>query len=97
MARRRPGCHAWLGWMRPPRTKQYEGVRFLLHHLVGGILGAVVFMGLIIAFDLAGLRGLFLESEYGLLAALLLLFGFVVTFGSAAMGVAVMLQGEDRG
>ncbi len=53
-------------------------------------------MGLILASNLAGLRALFLESEQGLAAALLLLFGLIVTFGSVAMAVAVMLQGEDR-
>jgi hypothetical protein len=95
MTRRRPWQSA-LARLLPPRTKQYEGVRFLLHHLVGGVLGAVVFMGLILAFDLAGLRGLILESEHGVLAGLLLLFGLVITFGSVAMAAAIMLQGEDK-
>jgi multisubunit Na+/H+ antiporter MnhB subunit len=81
---------------RLPRTKQYEGVRFLLHHVVGGVIGAVAFMALILATNMAGLRELFLETEHGLVAALLLLFGLMVTFGSVAMGIAVMLQGEDR-
>jgi hypothetical protein len=95
MTRRRPRLSA-LSRLLPPRTKQYEGVRFLLHHLVGGVVGAVVFMGLIMAFDLAGLRALILGSEHGLLAGLLLLFGLVITFGSVAMAAAIMLQGEDK-
>lgn len=85
-----------LARLRLPRTRQYQGVRFLLHHVVGGIIGAVVFMGLILATNLAGLRRLFLETEHGLVGAGLLLLGLIVTFGSVAMGIAVMLQGEDR-
>lgn len=92
---RRPVRDRLARW-RLPRTKQYEGVRFLLHHVVGGVIGAVTFMALILATDLAGLRRLFLETENGLVAALLLLFGLMITFGSVAMGIAVMLQGEDR-
>ncbi len=96
MTRRRRPMRERLARLKLPRTKQYEGVRFLLHHVVGGIIGAFAFMGLILATNLAGLRVLFLETEHGLTAALLLLFGLIVTFGSVAMAIAVMLEGEDR-
>lgn len=81
---------------RRSRDPAWQGVRFLLHHLFGGVIGAVAFMGLIMAFDLAGLRGLILGSPHGWVAGGLLLFGLVVTFGSVAMGAAVMLLGRER-
>lgn len=95
MTRRRPG-RGFLERLGLRRTKQYEGVRFLLHHVVGGVIGAVAFMALILIFDLAGLRGLIWGSPHGWVAAALLLFGLIITFGSVAMAIAVMLEGEDR-
>ncbi|RDD61177.1 hypothetical protein [Ferruginivarius sediminum] len=95
MTRRLPG-QRWLARLLPKDAPQYEGVRFLLHHVVGGIVGAVAFLALILAFDLGGLRQLILESRHGWLAGALLLFGLIVTFGSVAMAAAVMLLGRDR-
>lgn len=95
MSRRRPGARL-LARLLPPRTPEYEGVRFLLHHVVGGFVGAVAFLALILVFDLAGLRALIFESPHGWVAGALLLFGLIVTFGSVAMGAAVMLLGRDR-
>jgi hypothetical protein len=86
----------WFARLVPKDRPEYEGVRFLLHHVVAGIVGAVVFFALIIAYDLASLRELILNTRGGWLAGALLLFGLIVTFGSAAMGVAVMLLGRDR-
>ncbi|MBK1696305.1 hypothetical protein [Rhodovibrio salinarum] len=80
----------------PKDRPEYEGVRFLAHHMVGGVLGAVVFFALIMAYDLANLRALMFNTRDGWVAAALLLFGLVVTFGSVAMGIAVMLLGRDR-
>jgi len=34
--------------------------------------------------------------EHGRVAALLPTFGVVVTFGAVAMGIAIVIQGEDR-
>lgn len=95
MTLRRPGDHL-LRRLLPPDAPEFEGVRFLLHHVMGGVLGALVFFGLILAFDLAGMRQLIFNSPHGWVAGALLLFGLVVTFGSVAMGVAVMLLGRDR-
>lgn len=95
MTRRRPGLSR-LVRLLPPDGQQYEGLRFLLHHVVGGIVGAVVFLALILVFDLAGLRQLIFGSSHGWLAGALLLFGLIVTFGSVAMAAAIMLMGRDR-
>jgi hypothetical protein len=80
----------------PKDAPEYEGVRFLLQHLLGGVVGAVVFFALIVAFDLANLRELMLNTRDGWVAGALLLFGLIVTFGSVAMGAAVMSLGRDR-
>ena len=72
------------------RRSDLAGVRFLLRHLSGGALAAVVFEGLLLGSDAFGLRTLVMASEQGLPAAGLLLFGLTVTFGSAAMGAAIM-------
>lgn len=85
-----------LASLLPPDAPEYEGVRFLLHHVMAGIVGAVVFFALIVAYDLASLRALMLNTRGGWLAGLLLLFGLIVTFGSVAMGWAVMSLGRDR-
>lgn len=71
------------------------GAAFLLRHLAVGALAAAVFESLLLGFDLFGLRGLVLGSSWGWLAAGLLLFGLTVTFGSAAMGAAIMSLGRD--
>jgi hypothetical protein len=69
---------------------------FLLHHLVYGLVGAAVFAGGALATDLGGLRTLVWNAPEGPLAMALLLFGLAVTFGSVAMGVAVMRHGPPR-
>ncbi len=43
------------------------------------------------------LRSLILSDPSGITVAVLLLFGFVVTFGSTAMGTAIMAIGRDSG
>lgn len=77
------------------RRGDLGGVRFLLRHLSGGALAAAVFEGLLLGFDAFGLRALVAGSEHGILAAGLLLFGLTVTFGSAAMGAAIMTIDRD--
>lgn len=72
-------------------------VRFLLAHaLIGGLIGLAVVAGLFWK-DVAGLRGLVvMNAGTGVVAAVLLSVGFVVTFSSLSMGYAVMqLRAED--
>jgi hypothetical protein len=65
-------------------------VRFLLGHAAIGVSIGVLFVAAVLALDVAGLRGLILRGADGWLALALLLFGSAVTFGSAAMGAAIM-------
>ncbi|MCJ8143012.1 hypothetical protein MKI84_08790 [Ancylobacter sp. A5.8] len=70
-------------------------VLFLLRHALIGCALAVLFVGGLIAFDVARLGELVLHSSNGLLAALVLTVALAITFGSVQMGFAVMLLGED--
>lgn len=63
--------------------------------LVGAAVSVVLLAGLILT-DSHGIGRLILGSEGGWLGAALLLFGFLVTFPSVAMGVALMsLKSDD--
>lgn len=65
-------------------------VRFLLGHAGIGIAAGWLFVASIVALDIGGLRGLLMAGADGALALALLLFGTSITFGSAAMGAAIM-------
>ena len=80
-----------------PRSRPSEAITFLLGHLLVGVLAAVSFLGLLLVTDLFGLRSLAFGHEAGWLAILMLLFGFVITFGSIAMGMGVYSQGDGPG
>lgn len=67
-------------------------IRFLAGHLAAGLGAAAVFAGALFAFDVAGIWSLVVRSPQGWLVAGLLLFGLCVTFGSLAMGAAIMLE-----
>lgn len=74
-----------------------RAVVFLLHHLLAGLAGAASFGGLVLVFDLAGIRSMALADDAGWLYILLLFFGLAVTFGSVAMACGVMSLGrKDR-
>ena len=70
-------------------------VRFLIRHALIGIAVAFVFVGALLAFDVARLGTLVWASPSGGLAVAALTFALGLTFGSVQMGVAVMLLGED--
>ena len=81
---------------RAPRKPLPTLIVFLLRHLAVGA-GAGVLLGLLcLATDLGGLRGLLFGSGGGPLAVALFFFGLIVTFGSVAMGAAVMGLGRPR-
>ena len=76
-----------LGFLRVPLF------RLLAINLAAGMAVAVLLVGGLLALNPSGLRDLiFADSSPGT-ALGLLLFGFVVTFGSAAMGTAIMAMG----
>jgi hypothetical protein len=71
-------------------------IRLLAINLAIGITAALVMLGGLLALNPAGLRDLILADRAGGAALMLLLFGLVVTFGSVAMGTAIMTLGPDR-
>jgi hypothetical protein len=96
MNRRRTPIDRALQTLLPADAVEYEGVRFLVHHCVVGLGAAVLFFALLVGFDLFKLRTLLVESGHGWIGGALLLFGLMITFGSVAMGVAVMSLGKER-
>ena len=68
--------------------------RLLAINLAAGVTLAAVLVGGLLALDPGGLRHLiFADSSLGT-ALGLLLFGFAITFGSTAMGTAIMAMGR---
>jgi hypothetical protein len=78
------------------RPFERDAIGFLLRHLGVGALGSALFGGVILWNDLAGIRSLALAEEGGWLALGLLFFGLFVTFGSLAMGAAIMGLGREE-
>jgi hypothetical protein len=71
--------------------------RLLLSNLAAGMTAALVMFGGLLLLNPANLRGLILSDQSPEIALLLLLFGLVLTFGSAAMGTAIMtIRGRTR-
>ena len=69
-------------------------IRLLAANLAAGCAVALLMLGGLLALDPCGLREMiFADGATGLV---LLIFGLVVTFGSAAMGSAVMMLGRER-
>ena len=69
-------------------------LKFLGLHLACGVAAAFVFGSAILVSDLSHIRTLALESAHPVLIIVVLFFGLVVTFGSAAMGVGIMGMGD---
>jgi len=70
--------------------------RLLAINLAAGIVVATLLLGGLLAVNPLHLRELIFADDSPGTALGLLLFGFVVTFGSAAMGTAIMAMGQDR-
>ncbi len=68
---------------------------FLLRHLCVGIATAFVVGGGLLYYDIGQLATLAGSSDRGLVAVVLLFCGLIITFGSVAMGAAIMSLGRD--
>ena len=71
-------------------------LRFLAINLAIGISMAMLMVGGLLALNPLNLRHLIFADRDAAAALGLLLFGFLITFGSAAMGTAVMALGAPR-
>jgi len=65
-------------------------IRLLAVNLAGGVAAALLMLGGLMALNPGNLRGLIFADQAPGAALGLLLFGLVVTFGSVAMGTAIM-------
>jgi hypothetical protein len=68
-------------------------IRLLAVNLLAGMGVAVLMLGGLLTLNPHGLRDLILSDRAGVTALALLAFGLLVTFGSAAMGTAIMALG----
>ena len=71
-------------------------VRLLAINLAAGFAAALLMLGGLMALNPGHLRALIFADRMGAVVLGLLLFGLVVTFGSAAMGSAIMMLGKER-
>ena len=71
--------------------------RLLAINLAIGVFVAVLLVAGLIALDPAGLRDLIVADRSPGVAIGLLLFGFLITFCSVAMGTAIMAIGQGDG
>jgi hypothetical protein len=68
-------------------------IRLLVVNLLGGAAIAALMLGGLLVLNPGGLRGLMLADRDPAVALGLLAFGLLITFGSAAMGTAIMTLG----
>ena len=79
--------------LRQPLFRQ-PLIRLLAINLAIGVSVAVLMLGGLLALNPANMRNLIFNDRAGGAAFVLLLFGLVVTFGSVAMGTAIMALGH---
>lgn len=72
-----------------------DHIRYLLKHAAIGTVVGLIFVALVLAFDIAGLRHLVANTQGGFVALTVMSVFFVITFGSVQMGIAVMRLGAD--
>jgi hypothetical protein len=70
-------------------------LRLLAVNLAIGVSAALLMLAGLVWLNPSGLRDLILADRSPATAFILLLFGLIVTFGSAAMGSAIMMSGRD--
>ncbi|MFD1913840.1 hypothetical protein [Halodurantibacterium flavum] len=70
-------------------------IRLYITQTMVGFVLSVVFVAMLLAFDVAGLRHLILNSSEGWLALILLLIANTTVFAAAQFGIAVMRLAED--
>ena len=83
----------------PPEEKAAAGsiVGFLVSHCLAGVTAGWTVVGGLLWLDVAGLGGLVITSDLFPVPLLMLLAAFAITFGSVAMGSAIMGLGRSAG
>ena len=70
-------------------------IAFILRHALIGFALAVVFVGLLLVFDVAGLWHLVTHTAEGPIALVMLVVFFAITFGAVQIGYQIMMLGDD--
>ena len=85
-----------IGTRRPRRRFHAVEIRryILLPALAGSLAGLIAVAGLL-ALDVGSLGTLMLGPSGGILPVAMLCAGFIITFGSAAIGAAIMGMGDE--
>ena len=86
--------HNMPGPPRRPKLFRYPLFRLLAINLAAGLVLAVLLVGGLLWLDPGGLRHLIFTDRSPGVALGLLLFSFMVTFGSTVMGSAIMALGQ---
>jgi hypothetical protein len=73
-----------------------ELLRYVLPHVAAGSVAGVAGAAAVIATNVGSLRDLVMHADGGWMACALLMFGFALTFGSAALGHAIVMLGADE-
>jgi hypothetical protein len=81
--------------MRRSRWRRMDLIRFMLRACLAGCLAGLVAVAGLLALDVGSLGTLVLGPAGGVVPLVLLSAGFMITFGSAAIGAAVMSLGRD--
>jgi len=71
-----------------------DHIRFILRHAAYGFLIALSFVGMLLAFDVAGLWHLVTHTAEGPIALVMLVVFCTITFGSAQIGYKIMTMGD---
>jgi hypothetical protein len=72
-----------------------DHIRFILRHAAFGFGIAVAFVGMLLAFDVAGLWHLVTHTAEGPIALAVLVILCGITFGSGQIGYKIMTMGQD--
>lgn len=82
-----------------PRARRWPGVleirQYILVPGLAGVLAGQIGVAALLALNVGALRTMILSSPQGWVAMVLLCAGFAITFGSAAIGAAVMAIGNE--
>jgi hypothetical protein len=84
-------------YISPMKTAQRIPFRFILGHLAIGVACGWLVLGGVLWFDIGGLAGLLVAAPSRSLILAMLLAVFAITWGSAAMGAAIMSLDRDDG
>jgi len=79
----------------PPPEGLPPLVRLYIRHCLIGFAASAVFVGLLLGFDVVGLRGLILGTQGGWMALFLLFFFNGLVFAGVQFAIAIMRMGDD--